>query len=39
MKRPKSELFEYLAYNGVKNQKVYQYEQIKKENDLQGCTF
>jgi len=33
------ELFEYLAYNGVKSQKVQELQKIKQQKDLENCTF
>ena len=34
-----TEFFDYLAYNGVKNQKAAQLQKIKEKEDLEGCTF
>ena len=33
------ELFDYLAYNGVKSQKAAIMDQIKAQKELEGCTF
>ena len=33
------ELFEYLAYNGVKNQKAVELQKLKNRKDLENCTF
>lgn len=33
------ELFEYLAYNGVKNQKAIELQKMKNRKDLENCTF
>ena len=33
------ELFEYLAYNGVKNQKAMELQKLKNRKDLESCTF
>lgn len=33
------ELFEYLAYNGVKNQKAMELQKLKNRKDLEACTF
>ena len=38
-KEQKSELFDYLAYNGVKNLKAMEYKKIKEQKDLENCTF
>jgi hypothetical protein len=34
-----AELFEYLAYNGVKNQKAIELQKLKNRKDLENCTF
>lgn len=33
------ELFEYLAYNGVKSQKALELQKLKNQRDLEQCTF
>ena len=33
------ELFEYLAYNGVKSQKAIELQKLKDRQDLEKCTF
>jgi hypothetical protein len=33
------ELFDYLAYHGVKNQKAVELEAIKEKKELETCTF
>ena len=39
-KKPNAgELFEYLAYNGVKSQKAAELEKLKNRKDLEKCTF
>ena len=38
-KEQKNELFDYLAYNGVKNLKAMEYKKIKEQKDLENCTF
>ena len=38
-KHNNGELFEYLAYNGVKNQKAMELQKLKNRKDLESCTF
>ena len=38
-KKQKEELFDYLAYHGVKNVKAMEYAKKKTETELADCTF
>jgi len=38
-KNKPDEFFNYLAYNGIKNQKASELEKIKKKEELASCTF
>ena len=38
-KAANGELFDYLAYNGVKAQKAMELEKLKNRKDLENCTF
>ena len=33
------ELFDYLAYNGVKTQKAMELQKLKNRKELENCTF
>jgi len=37
--KSKNELFEYLAYHGVKNQKAAELDKLKEYEELAACTF
>lgn len=37
--RKKKDLFEYLSKDGLKNEKLALYEELKVKKDLEECTF
>lgn len=39
MLRPRKDLFNYLSTEGQKNDKLAEYEYIKQQQEIEGCTF